>query len=458
MSPVSRRFRRVVLALLLIAPGLAGLGRGQDAAPVVYVVPVQGTIDLGLAPLLARGISEAEAAGASAVVLDINTFGGRVDAAVAMRDSLLNASIPTIAFVNQRAISAGALITLACETIVMTEGGTVGAAAPVVSGVGASQPADEKSVSYVRTEFRATAERRGRPADVAEAMVDADVAIDGLIEADKLLTLTAADAIRLGVADHLAEDLDAVLAAVELADATIEPVTGTWAETVVRGLTNPIVSSVLMSLGLLGLLMEIRTPGFGVPGMIGVAALGSLFWGHWIVQLAGWEEVLLLIAGVVLLVVEAFVIPGFGIAGGLGIAAIVAALGLTVVGEGATASAVVRGLGRAAFSILVALMGAIVLLRYLPKTPFGRRLILETSETAAEGYRSPPADDREWLGRSGSAASPLRPSGVADIDGRRVDVVSDGNFIEAGAPVVVTRVDGNRVVVRRAEARRKESS
>ena len=135
----------------------------QSSRPVVHVIAIDGVIDLGVAPFLERTIREAEAGGAAAIVLEINTFGGRVDAAVAMRDTLLNSKVRTVAFINQRAISAGALIALACNTIVMVKGGTIGAAAPVTGGAGESRPADEKSVSYVRKEFRATAESRNRP-------------------------------------------------------------------------------------------------------------------------------------------------------------------------------------------------------------------------------------------------------------------------------------------------------
>jgi membrane-bound serine protease (ClpP class) len=442
---------------LLILPWLLAQPRTQEAGPVVYVVAIHGTIDLGLSPLLARALTEADEAGAAAALLDINTFGGRVDAAVAMRDSLLNAPLPTVAFINQRAISAGALIALACEKVFMVEGGTIGAAAPVVGGVGPSQPADEKSVSYVRTEFRATAETRKRPPELAEAMVDADVDVEGVIEKGKLLTLTATEAVRLGIADRIVPTAEAALAEMGVTGARMVPVDETWAETFVRFLTGPVISSLLMSVGLLGLLVELRTPGFGVPGAAGVLALGLFLWGHWIVQLAGWEELLLLSVGLVLLLLEAFVIPGFGLAGGLGLLAIVGALGLTLVGEGATAAALMRALGRASISILIAIGAALALMRFLPRLPFGRRLVLGSEMAADLGYESAPAADRQWLGRSGTALSPLRPSGVAEIEGRRVDVVSDGSFIETGALIEVIRVDGNRVVVRRARVRQEET-
>jgi membrane-bound serine protease (ClpP class) len=266
----------------------------QTSRPVVHVIAIDGVIDLGLAPFLERTIREAEAGGAAAIVLDINTFGGRVDAAVTMRDTLLNSKVRTVAFINQRAISAGALIALACDTIVMVKGGTIGAAAPVTGGAGESRPADEKSVSYVRKEFRATAESRNRPPLFAEAMVDADVEIPAVIGKGKLLTLTTSEALQHKVADLSAPTLNEALQAAGLPDADIRAARQTWAESLVRLFTHPVVSSLLMSLGLLGLLVEIRTPGFGVPGANGLLSFGVFFWGHWIVRLAGWEELLLI--------------------------------------------------------------------------------------------------------------------------------------------------------------------
>jgi membrane-bound serine protease (ClpP class) len=421
----------------------------QSPPAVVYAIPIEGVIDLGLAPFLARTLREAEEAGAAAVVLDINTFGGRVDAAVAMRDALLNSPVRTIAFVNQRAISAGALIALACNTVIMTTGGTIGAAAPVVGGgSGEMQPADEKSVSYVRSEFRATAETRNRPPAIAEAMVDADVEIAGVIEKGKLLTLTTSQALEHKVADLSADTLAAALAASGIPDADVRIAEQTWAETLVRFLTHPVVSSLLMTVGLLGLIVEIRTPGFAVPGTVGLLSLGLFFWGHWIVQLAGWEELLLVSLGVVLVAIEVFVLPGFTVAGLAGILALVGGLGMTLVGAGATSNAIIVALGRVALSILVAMAAAFALLRVLPRLPLGRRLVLETGMQTDLGYVSAPESDRQWLGRTGTALSPLRPAGIAEIDGARVDVVSDGGFIEAGTPILVTRVDGNRIVVR----------
>lgn len=456
MNSATRMAARAMALLafnLLIILGLSGPVFAQKT-PIVYVALIEGMIDLGLAPFVDRVLREAGEAEAAAVVLEINTFGGRVDAAVLIRDALLNAKVPTVAFINKRAISAGALIALATEKIVIAQGGTIGAATPVQMGQpGApAQPVEEKTVSYVRKEFRATAEARQRPPLIAEAMVDADVEIPGLIEKGKLLTLTTEEALKHQVADFRADTIEEALKQLGLSGVEVRRASPNWAENLVRFLTHPIVSSLLITIGMLGIILEIRTPGFGVPGILGIGSIALFFWGHWLVQLAGSEEMLLVGSGLVLLAAEFLLIPGFGVAGVLGIAALLSGLSLSLIGGGATWDFILKAVGQVVFSLLLALVGSLVLLRFLPRLPFGRRLILETGLAAGAGYASAPDTDKQWLGKDGLAVSPLRPSGIADIAGERLDVVSDGEFIEAGAQVVVARVDGNRIVVRRHRA------
>jgi membrane-bound serine protease (ClpP class) len=417
---------------------------------IVYVAPVEGIIDLGLAPFVQRVLDEAATANAAAVILEVNTFGGRVDAAVVIRDALLRARVRTVAFVDKRAISAGALISLAAETIAMADGGTLGAATPVQMGQpGApAQPVAEKTVSYMRKEFRATAESRKRPPLLAEAMVDPDVEVPGLNPKGKLLTLTTDEALTHGIADFRADSVAAVLTTLGLSGAEIRRVTPTWAETLVRFLTHPLISSLLTTIGILGIILELRTPGFGVPGALGILSLGLFFWGHWLVMLAGWEEVLLVAVGLGLLAVEIFVTPGFGLAGTLGLAALLGGLGLSLVGSGATWEAILTAAGQVVVSLLLAIAASLVMLRFLPRLPFGRRLVLSTELEAREGFASAPEADLMWLGKCGTAASTLRPAGIATFEGERVDVVSDGEFIETGEPITVVKVDGNRIVVR----------
>lgn len=456
-TPVTaRRTGYAALAgAVALGAALAGGGsamRAQVARPIVYVVPIEGVIDLGLAPYLQRVLDEASAAHAAAVILRVNTLGGRVDAAILMRDALLRAPVRTVAFINTRAISAGALVSLATHTIAMAEGGTFGAATPVTVGApgGAAQPVEEKTVSYMRTEFRATAEARKRSPQIAEAMVDADIEVAGLSDKGKLLTLTTEEALTHKIIDFRAATLEEVLARLDLAQADVRELPQTWAETLVRLLTHPTLSALLLALGILGLIIEIQTPGFGVPGGLGLVCLGLFFGGHWLVELAGWEELLLVASGLALLAVEVFVTPGFGVVGLLGIGALLGGLSLSVVGAGATWDVLLFAGGRVAAALVLALVLAAGVLGTLPRLPVSKRLILDRELTAGTGFASAPPSDQRWLGKRGEAVSDLRPAGIAAFEQERVDVVSDGTFIDAGAPVEVTRVDGNRIVVRRA--------
>lgn len=448
---------RTFLGAVLLC--LVATATSAQPRPIVYVAPIEGIIDLGVAPFVERVLKEAEQAGAAAVVLEINTFGGRVDAAVLIRDALLRSRVRTVAFVNKRAISAGALISLATETIVMADGGTIGAATPVQMGApgGSAQPVEEKSVSYMRKEFRSTAESRKRPPLIAEAMVDADVAIAGIIEKGKLLTLTTTEAVTHKIAAFRADTLEAVLERLGLAGAEIRRSKPNWAEELVRFFTHPVLSSLLMTIGMIGIIVELRTPGFGFPGAIGIASIGLFFWGHWLVRLAGWEELLLVALGITLLAIEVFVTPGFGVAGVLGLLSLVAGLTLSLFSAGATHELIVYAAARVVLSVLLALIGSLVLLRFVTHLPYARHLVLDTGLGATSGYASAPESDQRWVGARGTASTPLRPSGIADLDGQRVDVVSDGEYIDAGAPIEVTRVEGNRIVVRRAPAAQQET-
>ncbi|MEE9276584.1 MAG: NfeD family protein [bacterium] len=454
-APEMRRRSRPGFMCAAILALLAGLVLGPSLAPgkarpVVYVAPIEGVIDLGLAPFIRRVLDEAAEAGAAGVILEINTFGGRVDAAVVIRDALLNSRLRTVAFVNKRAISAGALISLAAERIVMTGGATIGAATPVrIDSGGKANPVSEKTVSYLRKEFRATAESRKRPPLLAEAMVDADVEIAGVIEKGKLLTFTTQEALEHKIADFRADTLADVLERLNLAGAEVRHVSQNWAESLVRFVTNPVLSSLLMTVGILGIFVELRVPGFGLPGAVGIGSLALFFWGHSLVHLAGMEELLLAGAGLLLLALEVFVIPGFGIAGILGIAAIVAGLAMSLIGGGSTGQAIMGAVGQVGFSLFVAVAAGIWLLRLMPRTPFGGKMVLQTSLSRGAGIAPESEGERRWLGKRGVAASPLRPTGIATIEGERVDVVSEGDYIEAGAPIEAIGAAGSRTVVRR---------
>src|SRR5512134_2327967 len=313
----------VALALPLQAP----------SAQVVYRVPVQGTIENGLAPFVARALAEAREAGAAAVVLDIDTPGGRIDAAERIVDAVRRSEVPVHAWVHPRAFSAGAFIALAARQIWIEPGGVIGAATPV-GGQGEKLP--EKYVSAMRAEFRALAEANGLDPRIAEGMVDETIDIPGVKPAGQLLTLSTSEALKVGFAKGEVRDLDGVLAAVDLGGAQVVSMSPNWAELVVRFLTNPLVSPMLLSLGMLGLIFEIKSGAFGLGGLVSLASLGLFFGSHLLLGLAGWEEVLLLGIGLIALGVEVFLLPGFGVAGIVGIVLITGSMLLSLIGAGPT--------------------------------------------------------------------------------------------------------------------------
>jgi membrane-bound serine protease (ClpP class) len=430
---------KIILSIILLLFSLP-----SPASAAFLEVPIEGTIDGGLAEFVERNMEEARTMHADGIIFHVNTPGGRLDSAVRIKDLILAAKVPTIAFVERSAISAGALITLACDSIYMASGSSIGAATAVdLEG----RKASEKVISYMRAEMRATAEAKGRRPDLAEAMVDEDIAIEGLTVKGKLLTLTYEEALKVGISDGTVSGLPEILS--RLGKPQVEVVTAriNWAERVVRFLTDPIVSSLLMSLGFLGLLIELKTPGFGLGGAIAVIAFTLFFGSHYIVKLAGIGELLLLIAGITLLLLEIFVFPGFGVAGVTGIAFVLISLFFSLVGKMPGKGDFTTAIHTLGWTFLITVGCGVLLIRFLPKSNLFRRMTMSMVENSASGFSS--ADTAgELVGRTGVALSDLRPAGKADIDGRRMDVVTEGGYISRGATVVVTEVHGARIVVK----------
>ncbi|MFO7586891.1 MAG: NfeD family protein [Gemmatimonadota bacterium] len=440
-------------AVLLLAGGLALAGArdaprsgAAQAVPRVVRVPVTGAVELGLAPFIERALGEAAGEGASLVVLDVDTPGGRIDAAWAIIDAVRESEVPVVAWVNRRALSAGAMIALAADRLYMRPGSTIGAATPVT---GEGQKASEKMVSAMRSEFRALAEERGFDPAVGEAMVDESVEIPGVVEAGRLLTLTTEEAVALGVATGTAEAWTDLLAAENLAGAETSEARPNWAERLVRLLTHPALAPLLLSLGFLGLLVEIKTPTFGLAGGVGLVCLAAFFGAHWLVNLAGLEELLLLGAGVTLVVLEILVVPGVGIAGFLGGLAILASVTLSMIGSYPTVNDVISALGVLALSLLAVGLLAWGILRHLPHSRRLSGIFLSRSTSRETGYLSAP-DRSELVGRRGVAATDLRPSGTALVGDERLDVVTEGPWVEEGTQVVVVRAGPSNLVVREA--------
>ncbi len=448
-----KRLSRGRAGMILAGIGMSlGFGFGdvpQDRAPVV-VVPVTGVIELGLAPSIERALREAEEEGATALVLDIDTPGGRVDAAERIGDAIADAGVPVYAYVNRRALSAGALISLATDGILMRPGSVIGAATPVD---GSGQKASEKIVSAMRSEMRALAEAAGLDPTVAEAMVDERIEIPDVVEEGQLLTLTTEEAVALGYAREV-EDLNAALAVVGAQGAPVRRHEINWSERLVRFLSHPTVAPFLLSLGFLGLIIEIRSPGLGAPGLVGVLCLTGYFGSHVIVGLAGWNDLLLVGGGVGLMAIEALVIPGFGIFGILGIAAIAGGVFMSMLGGLPTAADLSQASTVVSLTLGIVLVTSWVLLRRLPRSRLIARsgLLLKDATDREHGFES--ALRRvDLVGLEGVALTDLRPAGTGLFGDERVDVVADSEFISEGETIRVLSAEGYRCVVRPAKKR-----
>jgi membrane-bound serine protease (ClpP class) len=416
----------------------------------IIQIDVHETIDLGLSPFIERILeSAAQSDDVALVLLHMNTPGGRLDAAQNIKDVLLKSKVPTATFIDTHALSAGALIAYATDFIIVTNGATMGAATPIQMGQkGEAQAVGEKFVSAVRAIFESTAQAKNRDGKIAEAMVDKDVEIAGLIKKGKLLTLAKDDALKFCVADFEAADMAEIQQILKLEKASVDHPKLNWAEKIARVLTDPTISSMLMSLGFLGLLMELYTAGFGVTGIIGICCLFVFFMGHMIVNLAGAEELILFVLGCGFLLAEVFVIPGFGIAGVLGICALLASVVLSMVGQDLSFSWEIGTMGDAIQRTSVAFLATIVLFaisaRFIPKSALFQRLILTKAVT---GGAHSEAGVPELKGAQGTALTDIRGSGKARINGRTVDVITQGDYIVKGADIVVLDARPGQVVV-----------
>jgi membrane-bound serine protease (ClpP class) len=427
-----RSLRLAVFGFVMLF-GCAGLALagGAPVAPAgeVLVVPIEGVVDEGMAHLVQRAVDQADNEHASALVLDVNTPGGLVSAAFEIRDAMLSAQVPTVAYVSQRAYSAGALITLSAKTIVMAPGSSIGAAEPI--------PNDPKHVSALRAEFASTAARNHRDPILAAAMVDKNVSAPAFKGAGAILSLTADEAKRAHITDAIEPTLDGALTFAHVRG-TVAHASYTWGELLARFATSPEVSGVLLTIGVLGLIVEIQTL-HGIGGAVAVVALGLFFGTHVYAGFSDSIVIALAVAGILGILFELHVLPGHGVAGSLGALALF--------------SAVVLAFGFAFIFVAVQAISIAIVLsalvffassRLLPESAFFKRVAFVGTQ-GPEYVTS--SSFRDLAGRTGFATSYLRPAGVATIDGRRVDVLTEGDFVPAGSPIRVNRVEGSRIFV-----------
>lgn len=427
----SRLRSGIWLALVLcgFAQLCAGAVSAFSGAPVV-VIPIHGTVDDGMAHLVQRSVAQANDEHAAAIVLDVDSPGGLVSSVFDIEDALRSAQMPIVAYVSERAYSAAALITLSAQRIVMAPGASIGAAEPI--------PNTPKEVSALTAEFESTAQRNHHNVEIAGGMVNRAIVIPGLKPAGTILSLNTAQALRFHVAVAIAPTLDAALADVHLADNPRQSEQPTWAESLARFATDPTISGLLLSIGMLGLMVELYTL-HGIAGVIALVAFGLFFGTHVYAGFSNWGVIALAVLGLLGILWELHVVPGHtfpGVAGALAlIAAVVLAFGIPDIATGLETFAAALGA-----TIVVFLLA----LRFLPENAWMKRLALAYAQ--GKDYVSS-RDFGDLKGQTGIAASQLRPAGVATIDGRRVDVLTEGGFVAPGTPIRVTRVEGARIFV-----------
>ena len=421
----------IVIALCIAFSGIMTYSTVFANPQPVVIINIKGQIDGGQAALVKKAVADAENKQARAIMIEMDTFGGLVDSAVTIRDIISQTPIETICYIKNRAWSAGALIALAHQHIAIAPGGSIGAAEPI--------PTTEKTIAALKAEFAATANQKGRNVKVAEAMVDKTLGLPGYAAPGQILALADYQAIQVGYADLSAADRSVVLQYYKLIDYEIVEYNLGTQEKLASWLSDSTVKSLLLSVIFLAIFTEIKTAGMGVAGAVGLFAALLFFGSQWLTGVAGWLEFILFISGIFLLLIELYV-PGFGFWGISGIGCIIASFFLTLGGNMAAVSIL-------SFSLVVAIVIFLLILKFLPSSTLWARLMLKESESSQDGFNSS-HDYSGYLGREGLVVSLLRPAGIVDIDGEKIDVVSEGKYIEPGTKVKVVSINGSRIVVR----------
>ncbi|MFO7815783.1 MAG: nodulation protein NfeD [Halanaerobiales bacterium] len=403
-----------------------------NAQDIVYQIPIQGDIDQAMFSFFSRSFDEAVEKGANKIIVKIDTYGGYVDPAISIKDIIINSNIETVTYVSNRAWSAGALIALAGDQLVMKEGSSIGAAE--------TRPNEEKYISALRKEFKATAEARSRNSDIAEAMVDVDISIEGVIERGKLLTLTAEEADNNDISNKVVNSNDDFYDYLGVAQGTVNNIEPQTIDRFVQIVTNPYMSTFLLIIGFSALIFELLVPGFGVGGTVGLISLGLFFSGYVINGLASWGIIVLFLVGLILIILEAFVVPGFGVTGIGGMISIFVSLYFLFPTPQIAINII-------ATTLIATVFLTLIIAKYFGSSKVWSRISLGTSQTTDIGYVAA-NDNKQIINKTGITLTPLRPAGIVEIDNRRIDVVSEGGFVDKGEKVIVIDVKGSKVLVK----------
>lgn len=425
----------------------------QDEAKLVYQLDIKEEIAPPIWRKVKLALDEAQRLNADIIFINMNTYGGMVDAADSIRTKILHSNIPVFILIENNAASAGALIALACDSIFMQPGSTIGAAT-VVNQTGEQVP--DKYQSYMRKKMRATAEENGRNPDIAEAMVDPDKVVEGVSEKGKVVTLTVDEAIKLGFCEGEFNTIHEVLQHSGISNYTLERQHLTWTDKVISWLIHPAVSGILILIILGGIYFEMQTPGIGFALLAACVAAVLYFAPLYLEGLAAHWEIALFVAGLVLIAIELFAFPGFGVAGISGITLSVTGLALSMVSnvgfdfEPVNFSELVQAFLITIIASSLSIAGSIYMAVKLAGTNLFSRVVLSATQDKQQGYAATSLKGFELIGKTGITYTDLRPSGKVEIDGSLYDATSEAGFIERNRPVNVIAYTAAQIKVREA--------
>lgn len=440
--------------LLIIALFMPFIMPGQDDSArkkiLIYKFDIKEEIAPPVVRTTQRAFDMASEKGADIILIHMNTYGGMVDAADSIRTRILNSQIPVYVYIDNNAASAGALIAIACDSIYMAPVASIGAAT-VVDQTG--QPVPDKYQSYMRSWMRSTAEEKGRDPDIAQAMVDPDIYIPGIVDTGKVLTLTTSEAIQYGFCEGRVANITQLVEDAGSGNYEMISHTQTGADKVIGFLINPMVSGILIMIIIGGIYFELQSPGVGFPLIASVIAALMYFAPLYIEGLADNWEIIIFIVGVVLILIEVFAIPGFGVAGISGIVLIVAGLTLSLIGNvGLDFSPVPMEAGTTAFFIvIIAIFAALISSFWISKqlfatTMFGH-LALDTEAKSDEGYTTSNVKYKSMIGKEGTAHSVLRPAGKVLIEDDVYDATALAGYIDRGDKIKVVKYETGQLFV-----------
>lgn len=451
----------------------------------VVVIPVSGTVDPAMAAFITRGLKESKNYPGRVIILEIDTYGGQVDAAFQIVDTLLNATDTIISYVKTKAISAGALIALSGKKLIMKHGTTIGDVAPLTYSNQGPEMLGEKFQSPIRAKFRTLAKRNGYPEKLTEAMVTKEITVyevkfnDTTLYLDstqlaelkpseksriistktvetgkELLTMDDIEAKRLGFSLMSVSNFDEMISRLGYTNAKIIRIEVSWSEKLASLIGT--IAPVLMMIGFAALYIELKSPGFGAPGIIGIICIATVFFGQYVVGLADHTELLLLAIGAVLLAIEIFVTPGFGVIGITGI--IIMIIGMVLSFQGFVipkpefpwqSDMLLRNL----LTVLASFLGSILLVVIFFKYVFPRIGMVVNGPylqtTLGDAKVDSDLENKPFVGQTGIVSSALRPSGKARFNEEILDVVAEGEFIEKDQEIIISEINGNRIVVSR---------